>query len=228
MKYYSILFILLHFLTYSTSAQTDNKVYKKIAFESIKQMKDGVLLVRLSNKEKAIEALKKQGLSKQANELKEEQEITNKKIASAFEKEFDFCPTYFFYSKDSKKIKEGKLQEVDWLNANSLEKDKGITVTAKNYFIAEFGYFADDNRTFEGDLYKHVGENGLEIRRRQYGTSGSRQKGLIVRSQELVPLPKPFPYFINHSMFADAATLQNVIVGRLNKKLKAFYNRVIN
>jgi len=223
-KNFTLFILLICFANFSSIAQFEGKVYKQIANESIKQLKNGVLLVRLSKKQSAIEALEKVGQVNTANQLIERQKELNEKIVNAFETEFNFCPTYFFYSEDSKKIRNGDLDKVAWLNKKNLEVDESITINAANYFIAEFSYSEQDTAKYYSDSYQFFGKNGTEIRHKYYGGSNLRQDGLIVKSNQFVQLPKPFPRFIKKSMFSDPKTVHALMVSKLNKKLMAFYN----
>jgi hypothetical protein len=80
------------------SAQTTES-HKQIA-----ELKNGVILVRLSTRERTVEDLKKMGKTRAAEEIRNEQEIKNKKIVEAFKTNFKFCEFRFFYSQYSNEI----------------------------------------------------------------------------------------------------------------------------
>lgn len=87
------------------SAQADSKTYGKAAF--IKEMKEGVLLVRLQDKDKTIKNLEERGMTKEMELISAKQRRENEEIMLAFSVVFDFCPVYFFHSKDSEAIRQG-------------------------------------------------------------------------------------------------------------------------
>lgn len=97
---------------------------KDNAIQDLKALKDGMLLVRLKSSQNQIEALQKQGLDKEAEKRKNQQYLDNKEIILSFGTTFDFCPVYFFYDVDSKKITDGEFEGVV-LNQNLSPVDPG-------------------------------------------------------------------------------------------------------
>ena len=91
----NILIALLFLVPVALFAQTKQEIAKEQAVEQIKQMKSGVLLVRLYDKHKVVEALKEKGMVKRAEAIAKKQEVLNKEIAASF-KDFNFCKVYFF------------------------------------------------------------------------------------------------------------------------------------
>ena len=106
----------------------------------ILMLEKGALLVRLKTSELQIEALKKAGKEKEAEELKTSQESENKAIVEAFKTNFTFCPVYFFYSSHSNEIKSGNY--IGLFNANYKPV---YAVNSNNYLVGE--YDESDERT---------------------------------------------------------------------------------
>jgi len=229
MKHILLLFtILISFNTF-TNAQNYKREYAKIAKESIIKLNDGVLLVRLTTKEKTINALKKRNQLTAAKRYEKEQKALNATIVSAFEMNFDFCPIYYFYSDQSKKIKANNLSEVTWVNSKTMATDTSIIVDNDNFLVAEFGILAQDTAKYFSSYERFSdGKKGLEIRETYYGGSNLSQKGLIVKSNEYVPLPKPFPRFTKTSMFEDKEVVYIKAVKKLNEKLTDYSIKIGN
>lgn len=104
------------------------------AVADILMLKEGALLVKLKTSENLINGFVRAGKQDEADKVKAEQEMTNKDIARAFSKHFNFCKVYFFYSGQSAAVKNGDLGQL--LNTD-LEIDS--TFNSVNYLIGEFG-----------------------------------------------------------------------------------------
>ena len=75
----------------------------------INNLKDGgAILVRLSTRQKTINAMLKQGLNERAAAFALETEQKNLQIAAQIKNHIDFCPVYFFYSDDTEQLLLGK------------------------------------------------------------------------------------------------------------------------
>ncbi|MGB0932590.1 MAG: hypothetical protein ACPGVB_17530, partial [Chitinophagales bacterium] len=107
------------------------------AVENIKNLQKGALLVRLKTRQNTIDAFKERGYKKMARQVEEKQLQSNKKLMTTFQKHFNFCKVYFFYSNDSDKVLEKDLSGI-FLNKD-LEKDASIKVDEDHVFIAEIG-----------------------------------------------------------------------------------------
>ena len=70
----------------------------EIAKGHIRNLKKGVLLVRLRTSANSIAALEKQGKLAEAKKLKQQQLAKNKKMQQAFLANYTFTPVYFFDS----------------------------------------------------------------------------------------------------------------------------------
>ena len=136
-----IILILLFFPCIAL-AQTN----KEIATDHLNKLKNGVLLVRLKTSENKVNALKKAGRDKEAEEIIKKQYLENQKIYAAFKTAYHFSPGYFFYSSSSNEILRENYKG-SLLN-EKLEVDSVLNVTASNIYISEFdntqgtGFFA--------------------------------------------------------------------------------------
>ena len=87
-------------------AQSDLSAAK----QQLHQMKNGVLLVRLFTEQSKIDGLKAQGKISQAERVAQQQYQINRDILLSFSQVFEFCPVFFFYSKDSEAIRNGDFK----------------------------------------------------------------------------------------------------------------------
>lgn len=115
-------------------AQESANYEKQSRKEFIQDFKNGILLVRLQDRDKSIRDLEERGLTKEADKIRQAQRRENREIMLSFGKTFDFCPVYFFYAKDSEVIRKGDYQgKVFDANLELLELPAG-----KKIFTAEF------------------------------------------------------------------------------------------
>tara|TARA_R110000868_G_scaffold59371_2_gene182222 strand:+ start:10 stop:510 length:501 start_codon:yes stop_codon:yes gene_type:complete len=159
-----LLGLLTLYISSNGIAQNTPKKYSKSnsrieSKQQIKMLFDGVLLVRLKTRKSSIEALKKIGKFKKAKKYEKGQVELNKAIIHAFKNNFDFCPTYYFFSNESNKIHKGALDQVKFQN-DSLFHDSNISVQTKNFLIAEFGNIAQDTAKYYDSYYFVENEKG--------------------------------------------------------------------
>ena len=198
-------------------AQKRTDINKQLAREQINQLHNGVLLVRLQTKKKSIEALKKRGQLKLAGEIKAKQESLNKEIVSAFQRNFDFCPTYFFYSNYSQEIIDKSFEEIQFLDKNLLPDTK-IKFDNKSFLTAEFG-------TIEQDTTNRVPvNNGAEKQEQKYSGSNMGFGALIIKSEQFNQLKKPFPFYVRTYDSLPIKRKPRVVVRKMNEKLHEFLN----
>ena len=101
---------------------------------AISELKNGVLLVRLSTSQNQIDYLLKNGEEKEAKDLENKQKIENDLIMSSFETAYNFSPVYFFYSNNALDISKGNYQNFIFdSNYLPIVMDPG-----KKVFIAAF------------------------------------------------------------------------------------------
>lgn len=106
--------------------------------EFITDFRSSALLVRLQDKSQTIAVLINQGQTKPAEQLSKQQRLENREILLSFSQTFDFCPVYFFYSKDSEAVRNGELEGIIFdENLNIVTKD------LSKYYTAEFGETPD-------------------------------------------------------------------------------------
>lgn len=231
MKY--ILLIILFFIAIEGQTQeapvqkkriSIRRHFKNLSVQQIKDLKNGVLLVRLHTKNSTISALRKNGNDKQADKIELKQFETNQEIIIAFRERFEFCPVYFFYSDYSINVMEREFGNVTFLN-DSLEPDSTIKFKTHNFLTADFGTIDQDTTMRFDGYYYDYGEHGLEKRSKYYGGSNMGFGALVMRSDKFVQLHKPFPYYVRtYESMPFSANSKNV-VKKMDKKLDRFYKR---
>jgi len=201
------------------------KQLRRTTNEQINLLHDGALLVRLQAKKRSIDGLRERGNFKLADRVEAEQRELNQKIVNGFTTYFDFCPVYFFYSSDSKYVKNGELNRVGLLNQN-LEVDTGITVDARRYLTAEFGKIQQGPGKYYENYKVIQGDGDVRMRKQYYGEPDMGFGALIIKNDDFVQLRKPFPYYVRTlSSFIFFRRKPKKTVKRMNKKLQRFYLR---
>lgn len=151
------------------------------AYRNIQQLSEGVLLVRLKTKEKTIAKYQELGMKDRAKATRVKQEAENAEILTAFDKIYQFSSVYFFYSDESKKLREKDFKSLQLFDMKQNPVDAAF-LRKKYFLIAEFG------RSYDTEF---VVENSKE--RRSAGGAGAVD-ALIVMDKDFVQLERPFPH----------------------------------
>lgn len=198
---------------------------KQYAEKSIKELKSGVLLVRLDLRQREIDYYEKYDNHEAAEKVRKAQQQKNQLITKAFASQFDFCPVYYFAMHDSHHLLEHGLDSMVFLNDQG-EVDSSIVVSDTTYFIAEFGKIEQDtvayyNNSAPNTSLSDPGRNTL------YGGAKNNRSALVVRNAEFQQLRDPFPYFSKYASFANEKVAYVKSVARLNSELKAYHRSVV-
>lgn len=201
------------------------KQMRVLAKEQIIQLKEGALLVRLQTKKNSINALRKIGKGELADEIEAQQRNYNLKIISAFKNNFDFCPTYFFFSDYSQNILERQFDKVMFLS-DSLHTDTTIKFNKGHFLTAEFGTIEQDTAKYFSHYSYESDQNGSSKPvSNYYGGSNIGFGALIIKSDQLIQLRRPFPYYVRTFDSLPIKRRLDKTVGKMNKKLHQFYDR---
>ncbi len=170
--------------------------------------KEGSLLVRLKTNVNTINRLKKAGNIDLATQVERETQLTNKAIIRAYNKEFKFCPVYFFYSDCSDSVKHKNLTGI--FVDSTLSVNSSIVCNATFYLIAEQGSIYDSSLGIvsESQAPKAV-EKG----------AASKEVAIIVKNRYFIQLHKPFPYYQK----GYSIKKYGEYVKKFNKELQDFY-----
>lgn len=197
-----IIFIILLSACNSFFAQTPSSIKERnaIAEQHIQNLKEGVLLVRLSTAQPQIQALRRVGRHKEAVALKTEMDSINKCIVRSFRSLYTFSEVLFFTSDQTERVQVG-FWEGSFVN-DSLEIDSSITPKAGTpLFISYIGYV-----------------NSV--------SSGGSFKGLVITDIELQYLDKPFPAVIKgYEDMPGLSRLEPEMILLFNKRLNEFFEK---
>ncbi|MCK9498729.1 MAG: hypothetical protein GX793_02175 [Bacteroidales bacterium] len=193
-----------------------------IAKQQINDLHSGALLVRLKTGKNSIDALLKSGKTELAKKKQEQIDQENHRIIQAFKSQFNFCQVYFFYSDDSKFVKENNLDEVCFIDEN-LQKLNNFKIEFDKFLIAEFGNVkGDTSKYYSHSELKTTANFSQESQSTYYGGGSTDAKGLIIKDQNFIQLRKPFPYFAKYPFFRRISKQEIYTVKRMNKNLWSF------
>ena len=197
--------------------------------QQINQMHNSALLIRLKTRKNSIAALRKSGQNKKADKIESRQAEFNTKVINAFKTNFDFCPTYFFYSDYSQAIMDKKFEDVEFLN-DSLQYDPNITFNNKSFLTAEFGLIEQDTaRYFDGYYHTTSEGNGLEKRTKYNGGPNMSFRALIIKNEQFLQLGRPFPYYARTLSSLPIFKRQpKTVIKKMNDQLHSFYQSINN
>ncbi len=172
--------------------------------KQIRELKEGVLCVRLKTSANTIAALRKAGHMNDASRRVEEQFTENQKIMLAFRKHFNFCRVEFFYSDKSL-----QLVQREWVNIflnDKLQIDSGISIgPGMQIYTAEFGNLKQDTMQYFSRYSQDFNKNSVPIQfANHYSVSSNIDfDALVIMDRNFVQLNRPFPCysrFISNSM----------------------------
>jgi len=195
---------------------------KVLANQQIIKMHNGALLVKLKTKKNSIATLRKFGKNQQADKIEVEQSVYNKKIINGFKANFDFCPTYFFYSDYSQEILDKQFDKVEFLNVN-LQYDSTIIFNNTPFLTAEFGIIEQDTAKFFDGYYYAEGIDGLEKRKKYNGGTDMTFGALIIKNENFFQLSKPFPYYSRMLHSIPFKRKPKNVIAKMNRQLYNFY-----
>ncbi|PCH93365.1 MAG: hypothetical protein COB85_07280 [Bacteroidetes bacterium] len=166
---------------------------------SIKHLSTGCILVRLHTAELQLKLLREADNFKAVSQLEENLRERNIEIVKAFRMEFKFCPVYFFFSNNSNRIRQNKVDSI-FVNDN-LENDPRIKPVFDHMFIVDVGDVA-------------------------FQAFGGTMKGILVMDNQFKALERPFPYYVRRSKpFPVLSKGFSEMVEELNFRLVKYYLR---
>lgn len=175
------------------------------AYDNIQLIKNGALLVRLSDRKKSLAAYKRAGDHAIAKRIEAELLKDNLRLMDLFTTYFDFCPVYFFYSSDSKAVCSGNANGL-LLNAQ-LERDPSIVIQQDTFFIAELGVLKDEDKIEDDNTYNPT----------------TLQRVFIIKDRFNKQLASPLPFY--QRIIFDRYWPR--LITKWNERLHKFYNSSI-
>lgn len=184
----------------------------KVAKAQINKLKNGgALLVRLKTNTNTINRLKTAGNIDLATQVERETQLTNKAIIRAYNKKFEFCPVYFFYSDCSDSVKHKNLTGI--FVDSTLSVNSSIVCNATFYLVAEQGSIYDSSL---GIVSESQAPKAVEK-----GTA-SKEVAIVVKNRYFIQLHKPFPYYQKGYSLKKHYT---DYVENFNNSLERFYDK---
>lgn len=201
-----------------------NSQLKSVASKQVSDLKkNGVVLVRLHEQEKKINHLRKTGNRRLAQKIEDKQKNLNQELVNAFIENFTFCPVYFFYAKDSKKILNQEFEGI-FLNKD-LAVDSSVNMTNENFAIAELSWTTPDTIQHFSETYTQKDSTGNYVRRKRYYTGSDISfEALLLRDNNFAQFHKPFPAYVKKYV-GGVERSSNSMVQILNKGLERSFQQ---
>lgn len=207
----------------SKPKQSSRKLDRKIAEEQIKNLKNGVLLIRLSTKSKTLKIIRDKGFDQKANEMENEQMALNRGIATAFAANIKFCKTAFFYSNETDQLLDKNFDDIHFMNGELKEIPNPLS-NGEYYLILDLAILKERDPRY--DSYRQeVTEKGIENKPVYYTSTNLNLPAFVVLDQKLDQLTDPFPYYVR--AFSLEPEMDRVLIAaqKLNKRLFKFYEK---
>ncbi|MCT4580567.1 MAG: hypothetical protein N4A35_04045 [Flavobacteriales bacterium] len=217
-------FIALILLIFSYSSitwgQEDTLTAKQIramraemAKEQIKELKNGVLLVQLKTRQKTIDAYLKKGLEKKANKVQELQQQDNLNIIKGFHHYFNFCPVYFYTSKDYKNVKAQNFSAVTFYDSLMNPQKIAHDLNNTNYYICEISKNNYSNSTLNNiPNFSSKHDNSIKF------------DAFIIKNKDFQQLSSPFPYYAKTHVAVKVKDKKRwEAIRKINYRLHTYY-----
>lgn len=212
--------------------QKDSIRFRDKASQTLRDLRNGAVIVRLKTNDKSVAAYRKAGRNDIADKIVESRKSQNEKLVYAFEHEFRFCKVYFIYANQTAKVLEGNYKV--FLN-KYLEVDSFIVFSDTTFVFCEFGSvegfsdFSDyENKAVTDRGVDHLYRDGdakkiPEDVPTKTSTSPSSYSGLIFLDKDLHQFYRPFPY-------VQGVYLDNFApsVRTLNNEMERAYYRLVS
>ncbi len=208
-----------HIVDYKSKGQWK----RDLASWQINSLKQGVLLVRLSYREKSIEKLREIGQTERAEKYEKEIAEKNNSIIDAFKQNFTFAPVYFFSAKHSDLVRNHKLDELPVLDKSQDAKELK-DISGSSFLVAEFTTLSKDTAKYKDyNLATDYHPTGTSY----YSNSNNGISALVIKSDQFVQLDSPFPYYVRSfkGMPFGLTRSDDETVFRMELKLWGFYTK---
>lgn len=183
---------------------------KAIAFEQIRSLKQGALIIRLKTRQNNIDAYRNAGLDDIADRIEKEQRTENLYMVRAFKNFYTFSEVYFMYIHGTDSFLNGAYSGL-FLDSN-LVIDPSLSFSDTNFLFLE-----------RGPVKSKVMVDGRQMKEGfTYDPNSAISDALVVKDRNGNQLFAPFPYYI-----AAPAKLDKyyVSVNKVNKKFTSFWNK---
>lgn len=161
----------------------------------VKNLKSGILLIRLKTDANRIAAFEKKGQPEKAEQVRIFRRESNLRIVNAFRQNYKYSDIMFFYNTDSEKLINRQYKGI-FLDDN-LDIDPDIKLdTARFWLIGELDVLEADTAKHRESTYWNPATKKLEY---TYWSSSSdfSRRALVIRDQNFIQLKRPFPYYVS-------------------------------
>jgi len=207
--------------------KTEQKPKERAKEQIIQLKKEGVLLVRLSDRKKIFADLRNRGYHAYVDKAEKELQEEHKEIMSAFAKEYNFCPVYFFYSSQSSFLLKKQWDSIAFFDSLGAKVAQDSLI-GKYMLVAEFGVVEADTAIGREVVYSPYSDHrdkDLNVKK-HFKKSNIEINALVVKSDELVQLEQPFPFSVRTYEYLVFKRKKSKVVALLNAKLWNFFEKV--
>lgn len=209
----TLLFVLNSYTQDTLTPKEFRNLKRQMAKDDIRALKKSVLLVQLKTKQHTIDAYIRKGNTKKAEKIKNLLNQDNKNIIKGFKEYFTFCPVYFYYSTDMKKVKSKDLSSVSFLDDSLKVKAISVNFDTTNYYLANIGTSNYQNTTL----------NNIPNFKIEYNNYVNFE-ALLIKNKEFQQLSVPFPYYTKtHEKIKVSDIKRWETIKKMNARLHNFY-----
>ncbi len=210
-------FLFLFTVTSTWSQTKDDRA--ELAKQTITQLKDGALLIRLSSKSQTLELLRERGYPKRADHIEKVQAEKNKEIVKAYST-IGFTKVYFFYSEHSENVRNGNLEGI--LLDTALNKVTGANI--KHYVVGATGPLP---KNYE---YKESNDDNTPANVTEKKTYGGGSNlsilSFYLMDKNFDLLPDPFPNHQRYHPVILTTLTHEEVAEKIDEKLVKYYEKV--
>lgn len=195
------------FLVNRAEAQSPSYLNESLYLEYFSTLKNGNLLIRLSDRATIREKLVKYGEDEKLKKFDAALQAEYAEIFSAFKKYYDFGKVYFFLRSETAFLTSDKLPEMQFFDVNG-QKVNANEIDGKFYLIGEFSRM---ERRIRGPLI----QSKEDLATRNFSTSFS---AFVIRDKNLRLTQKSYYLFVRNILRSKAGMIKK-FNNRLDRNL---------
>ncbi len=200
---------------------------QEVAQRSIMELKKGVLLVRIDMQRRKVDYYLENGNTREAEKIRKKTQAEGMAIIDAFRTYYTFGTVYFFEMEDSRKLLEGRMNEIIFYN-DSAQPDPSIHPDPDlPKFVAEFGFVEQDTTMYLSSSTPDTGDPENPEGKTYYGGSKNNKPALVIRDAQFQQLRDPFPFYVGYSYFGSINKRYRLPVMRWQDDLDRYYEKVV-
>ncbi len=185
-------------------AQSPSYLNESLYLEYFSTLKNGNLLIRLSDRAAIREKLVKYGENEKLKKFDAALQAEYAEIFNAFKKHYDFGKVYFFLRSETAFLTSDKLPEMQFFDVNG-QKVNANQIDVKSYLIGEFSRM---ERRTRGPLI----QSKEDLEKGDFKTSFS---AFVIRDKNSRLIQKSYYLFVRSFLGSKSASVK-----KLNKRLQ--------